>query len=647
MQLRLNKRLPRLSARAAAWLLLLLAILVAASLTRVPLAQRIDGQIHDLLTAISPVQPAPVQITLIDIDERSLRDLGPWPWPRSVLAELARRLQARGATLQLWDIVFAHDTLFDADLASALASAHAVIGTIPVLDPQIDASPQEGLLIGQPTAPPLCSPGVQVYGWLGQAPAFTALPAGHLAATPDADGRLRRLPANVCLPDAANGTNGTPRLPQLTLAAAALQAPDAPWQLTPGFWPWEPAQWLTRGHWRFALDANARLPIPYQRPHSAWPAISASSLLLDDATHPPPSLAGHTVLIGATALGARDTASTPYHPTAPGVSVHAELLAAASGAGHWAAIPPRAPGLLAALLTLLAGAGLLPLARRTRPLVLLAPGLAACVLTPIALGWLGQQLLAVQLPITAPLVALLAAVPALMGLQLLLQRRQSQALVAHLQSFLPQGLAQQIATQTQAITSDSLGQSCSGTLAALRIDGLARWVSQVDSLQALALIHALHTTTLASARQHAGALEYAQGDTLYLSWEGAADTTDTSAQALACLRDLHQRLAPILAHNASARAPLLAFSALETGHWLRGIVGTQGGRRSVLLGPATHDIDGMLALSPELDSPILIGPQAGSHLQPRPANAVQPIGQFLLPEQRRARQLYRADSLSA
>ena len=98
MQLRLNKRLPRLSARAAAWLLLLLAILVAASLTRVPLAQRIDGQIHDLLTAISPVQPAPVQITLIDIDERSLRDLGPWPWPRSVLAELARRLQARGAT---------------------------------------------------------------------------------------------------------------------------------------------------------------------------------------------------------------------------------------------------------------------------------------------------------------------------------------------------------------------------------------------------------------------------------------------------------------------------------------------------------------------------------------------------------------------
>ena len=42
--------------------------------------------------------------------------------------ELARRLQARGATLQLWDMVFAHDTLSDTDLASALASAHAVIG---------------------------------------------------------------------------------------------------------------------------------------------------------------------------------------------------------------------------------------------------------------------------------------------------------------------------------------------------------------------------------------------------------------------------------------------------------------------------------------------------------------------------------------
>src|SRR5258708_31942492 len=48
---------------------------------------------------------APVRI--VDIDERSLAEIGQWPWPRTVLADLAQKLTDKGAAAVAFDIVFA------------------------------------------------------------------------------------------------------------------------------------------------------------------------------------------------------------------------------------------------------------------------------------------------------------------------------------------------------------------------------------------------------------------------------------------------------------------------------------------------------------------------------------------------------------
>ena len=39
------------------------------------------------------------KITLIDIDDKSLADLGPWPWPRNIIAEMIEILNGEGAKL--------------------------------------------------------------------------------------------------------------------------------------------------------------------------------------------------------------------------------------------------------------------------------------------------------------------------------------------------------------------------------------------------------------------------------------------------------------------------------------------------------------------------------------------------------------------
>ena len=54
---------------------------------------------------IPPPEKKPV--TIIDIDERSLAEVGQWPWPRSTIAKLVENTKQMGATLIAFDIVFA------------------------------------------------------------------------------------------------------------------------------------------------------------------------------------------------------------------------------------------------------------------------------------------------------------------------------------------------------------------------------------------------------------------------------------------------------------------------------------------------------------------------------------------------------------
>ena len=608
----------------ASWLLTV--GLLASFAAQTHILQVTDQYLQDGLTRMQTPVAAPQGITLIDIDERSLQELGPWPWPRPVLAQLVHALRERGASLQVWDLFLPHEAPGDAALSRALAHSDVVLGQIAVLDPQVDSPPKEGRLQPSAQAPELCSHHTPVTGHLGISPALSVSHIGHLSATPDADGILRRVPAVIC--DQQN------RYPQLTLAAAIAAAPDQSWHVTPGAWPMGPHQWLTRGAWRFALDADGYLPVPYQRPHSAWPAISASRLL--DPAASLPSLNGHIVLIGGSAMGLGDVVSTPYHPSAPGVSVHAELLATAQQAQAWPGAIPRGNTALAAMVALLVGWVMLPLGRMQLRLLWLCIGIACGMCVPWIAAVMARTY-GVVLPVASPSLVLLAHGLALLAWQTQQQRQDTKRLALHLESFLPPTLAHQVAAQTPS--GQSLGRPCQGVLVAVRIAGLDRWVSHVDTLQALAMIHALHSAAQQSALLHGGSLEHAQGTTLYLTWPQS--TPDALAASLQSVQHLHALLMPVLLQNETLTHPLSTYAAIEAGAYLLGIVGEAGSRRSVLLGPVANDVMGMLSLGEELASPILIGPTAAQAFASGAAH-LQSLGRFLLPDQHQAKQLYRS-----
>jgi adenylate cyclase len=62
------------------------------------------------------------RLILVDINEQSLREIGPWPWPRATQARLIEQLAKAGARQQILDIVLADARPDDAKLNRSCSS---------------------------------------------------------------------------------------------------------------------------------------------------------------------------------------------------------------------------------------------------------------------------------------------------------------------------------------------------------------------------------------------------------------------------------------------------------------------------------------------------------------------------------------------
>ena len=84
-------------------LLALLALRVADPL----FVSAIRNQSFDIFQRLYPRPYVKQPVVIVDIDEKSLEQIGQWPWPRSEVARLIDRLTAMGAIDIAFDVVFA------------------------------------------------------------------------------------------------------------------------------------------------------------------------------------------------------------------------------------------------------------------------------------------------------------------------------------------------------------------------------------------------------------------------------------------------------------------------------------------------------------------------------------------------------------
>jgi CHASE2 domain-containing sensor protein/signal transduction histidine kinase len=102
------------------WFLIIgtgVALLLALVLTG--MTDRLDWMIYDLSLAQLRDRPR-ADIIVVSIDDRSLRELGRWPWARSVHARLLRELAGAAPRAVLYDVFFSEPTDEDQMLADAM-----------------------------------------------------------------------------------------------------------------------------------------------------------------------------------------------------------------------------------------------------------------------------------------------------------------------------------------------------------------------------------------------------------------------------------------------------------------------------------------------------------------------------------------------
>ncbi|MFK0298564.1 CHASE2 domain-containing protein [Brevundimonas sp. NPDC090276] len=311
--------------------------LLVGWLALTPVADRADNLVYDGLIRLQdgPADPA---IVIIAIDDRSLSELGRWPWPRTIHAALIDRLSQVQPRAVAYDVLFTEPEAGDGELAAALARARDV--HLPLL---VDA------------------PGLNGAAWQVSAPSpdlvRAAASLGHVNMIVDGDGVIRRVPLYM-----QAGAHTWQQL-ILPLAATAGVVPPAP---HPDAASDEP------------LIAAAPEAIAYRGPPGRYRTLSFVDVLNGEV--PADFLKDKLVLVGATAPGMGDRYATPASPhgeLSPGVEIQAALLQTLlEGGGPRTVGPPWVLALSLLPLALLIGGFLI-----LRPLANMVLGVALIVLT--------------------------------------------------------------------------------------------------------------------------------------------------------------------------------------------------------------------------------------------------------------------------
>lgn len=322
-----------------------------------PFVAALDAYLYDVRVRLTMPDTLDDRVVIVDLDERSLEEVGRWPWSRNQVGELVQRLTDEyQAAVVGFDVVFAepdkssglsvlekmaegplrHDRGYQTTLAGMRAGldydqrfADILKGRPVVMGYYF--SGQENAHKAGALPPPVFPPGffgqraivpVVWKGYGGNLADFQAAArtAGHFNPLVDGDGVSRRVPLVVQY-DHAYYESLSLAMVRVLLGGAGLR-PGYPDAVSGPEWFEISSPFGSLG---VPVDENMAALIPYRGHERSFPYISAADVLKGRAN--PEIFRGRAVLIGTTAPGLLDLRSTPVGATYPGVEIHANMIA--------------------------------------------------------------------------------------------------------------------------------------------------------------------------------------------------------------------------------------------------------------------------------------------------------------------------------
>lgn len=295
-----------------------------------------ESRIKDMMLQFRGETKGDPSIVIVDIDEKSLSQLGQWPWSRDKVATILQNLTQNGVGIIGLDVVFAepdnsspkkvlaslgmntngvpdHDEI----LASTIAQTPTIVGYVfamekdgvkPLAPPKsaaiIVSKNQEGSsILPTPYRPILNLDVIQ----------DNAYSNGYFNTVPDPDGVVRSVPMVMNYNEMV--------YPSLTLEMIRVALQEK--RITVDYDP-QGVEAIYLGEKRIPTDQFGRLLVNYAGASHSYTYLSAADVYYNKV--PKEKLEGKIVMVGTSAAGLLDLRSTPFDSTYPGVEVHANVL---------------------------------------------------------------------------------------------------------------------------------------------------------------------------------------------------------------------------------------------------------------------------------------------------------------------------------
>lgn len=302
-------------------------------------------------------RPASDQVIIVDIDENSLRQIGQWPWPRDIIAQMVLNLKDMGAKAIAFDMVFAEpdrmspklfaksllsknlidrETLIklsklpnnDEIISQAFKTTNNVVTgftvaksdetiRLPFSVKQLDIKSYDALELEKHTT------GIQIRGAATNIPIIGQNAAGNgsFVAIPDEDGIIRQQLAFTIFRNSK--LQGFIIYPSLGLEALRV-----------AFTPEEQINYTSKietgsnniiktnnSNWQIPVQNDARMYLKFRNIERQKDYVSAKDVIWKNDSVGN-KIQNKIVLIGSSAEGLRDIRNTAIEAFVPGVEVH-------------------------------------------------------------------------------------------------------------------------------------------------------------------------------------------------------------------------------------------------------------------------------------------------------------------------------------
>lgn len=621
---------------ALAAIVLLLLLTHVTGLSELRFVRQADAILYDIKARLFAPMTTDERIVIVDVDDRSLAELGRWPWRRDLMAEIVDKLFRRyGARAVGFDMVFAEPdqgaglTVLDQLEQGALANNPVALEEIGRLRPQLDrdgrlasaiqnrpvalgfyfSQEPAGSQSGQLPKPVLRAgefPGHIIarssYGANLQRIQEAAAAVGHFNVEVDPDGVSRHVPLLARYGDGLYESLSLALLRVLDgTVAIDLERSRSGW--FSGL-KQRQMEWLrvsSEGQVRrIPVDDQSNALIPYRGPPGTFRYISISDVAKDRVAGD--ALRGKIALIGASAGGLLDLRVTPVSNTFIGVEMHANLLS-----GMLDGTIRQQPGWIPAYeVALLAVVGVLVRLTlpRLNPLraVFNALGMAALLLLGNFAAW--------QLGYSLPVAASLILVSALLLLQMFWgytgEVRSKREFARLFGQYVPPELVAEMSRNPEHYSME--GQNCELTVLFCDLRGFTSIAERIEPRQVTQLLGEFLTAMTAVIGRHRGTVDKYIGDAIMAFWGAPVANSDHARAAVETALEMQREMMRLSESLVARGLPALEMGVgINTGQVTVGDFGSSVRKAYTAIGDAVNLASRLEGLTRSYGMGIVVG----------------------------------------